>query len=995
MKFCKPLISFPKGTAFAVLCGFSVSTATHAASVFSDAAAGTTTNWDQNWNGAVTASANAPFNVLPDAAIPDIAFIDPGQTIEVDTAIDIAAGDVFINDLAGTASPATLNVKTGGSLTTGAMFLGDGDDAGVLNIQGGTLNTAGVTLSANNPLNVVTVSSGSLANSTSVINVAAGQFNVTGGAVTSDAGLSLTGGEFNQSAGAVTLTDPSPEGGTFQVMPGGTTGTLNLSGGDFIVAGAAGATDTIQFRGIINISGGTMSAQGGQAFGDAATVFNIIGDDADITIDRFNNSTAGRSATFNFVFDESGVSNFKGVGYASLSTTTITIDGSAYNGGPASFELFDYNNIATECPSVTITGFGVEGVDYTFSQSAVTNNFTLTVITGLSEADLTWDGETDANWSTATNWLGDVAPTGAGGEVLEFVGVTNAATSNDLSAGNSYGEIRFSNRGDGESFTLAGNSIQLEGPILSTAVTTPGTDAITDSISLDIELTGGNSLVNLGEDHDLEISGVISEDASGLGLNKDGAGFLTLSNENTYTGVTTVSDGFLRILNEGALGVSGAASGTVVEAGATLHLVGDLTLAEDLTIGGNGDTQNVGALRPDGDITLDGLVTLTSGVRTQPTGGGTLTYNGGITHTGTGVSLSAIGSSTFNSTVDLGTGNFSGGGGGTNVFNVSGNTWGQTGLAFSHTIQLGVSDAIPATSDLVFGFTTTGNSTGALDLNGFDQTVASIETRTSALGIGANNVITGGGTLTVNQDVDTTFEGVIESTTSIVKSGIGILTLSGANTYTGDTTVDAGTLSIASAFLPNFATVSVADGAVLNLNYTGTDSVSVLILDGTSLVPGVYDAATHPASLSGTGSITVTGAIAGYSAWASTNAPAGNPEDDFDGDGVANGVEYVLGGDKDTNDSGKVPCVTVNGGDMVFSFERDQDSIDGTTAVQVEVGTDLMTFPAVYPVSDNAVAASPGVTVAKDSPAAGIDTVTLTIPQAPDAKKFARLVVTP
>jgi hypothetical protein len=132
-----------------------------------------------------------------------------------------------------------------------------------------------------------------------------------------------------------------------------------------------------------------------------------------------------------------------------------------------------------------------------------------------------------------------------------------------------------------------------------------------------------------------------------------------------------------------------------------------------------------------------------------------------------------------------------------------------------------------------------------------------------------------------------------------------------------------------------------------------------------------------------------------YNAWASTNAPTGDPDDDFDGDGVSNAVEFVLGGDKDTNDLDKLPVTSTSGGDMLFTFERDQASIDASTTLEIETSTDLVTWdtsPSPYTVPDAAVANNPGVTVVKDS-SAGFDTVTLQVPQSPDAKKFARLKV--
>ena len=131
--------------------------------------------------------------------------------------------------------------------------------------------------------------------------------------------------------------------------------------------------------------------------------------------------------------------------------------------------------------------------------------------------------------------------------------------------------------------------------------------------------------------------------------------------------------------------------------------------------------------------------------------------------------------------------------------------------------------------------------------------------------------------------------------------------------------------------------------------------------------------------------------VSGYDAWKIVNAPTGTAADDYDGDGVSNGVEYVLGGTKDTNDSGKLPKLSTVGGNRVYTFTRDQKSIDGSTTVEIEVGTNLATWPTIYTVPDTAQSHNPGVTVVKGT--SGFDTVTLTLPQSPDATEFARLKV--
>jgi hypothetical protein len=130
-----------------------------------------------------------------------------------------------------------------------------------------------------------------------------------------------------------------------------------------------------------------------------------------------------------------------------------------------------------------------------------------------------------------------------------------------------------------------------------------------------------------------------------------------------------------------------------------------------------------------------------------------------------------------------------------------------------------------------------------------------------------------------------------------------------------------------------------------------------------------------------------------YTTWALTNAPntGNNPAADEDGDGVSNGLEFVLKGTITTNDLGKLPTVaTTPGGDMTFTFVRDQDSVDASVAVSIEVGTTLASWPDVYPVPDAAPGAPPVAVVDNGD---GTDTVTLTLTRAPDTEKFARLKV--
>lgn len=128
-----------------------------------------------------------------------------------------------------------------------------------------------------------------------------------------------------------------------------------------------------------------------------------------------------------------------------------------------------------------------------------------------------------------------------------------------------------------------------------------------------------------------------------------------------------------------------------------------------------------------------------------------------------------------------------------------------------------------------------GVSSGAtFQLNGFDETVASLK--------GSGSVVNGtasAATLTVNLAGNDTFIGVLggagtnDNNFGVTKSGAGTFTLSGANSYTGATTITTGTLRYgAFSVLSDTTAVTVSSPGVLNLATFG-DIVGSLAGDGT------------------------------------------------------------------------------------------------------------------------------------------------------------------
>ena len=74
----------------------------------------------------------------------------------------------------------------------------------------------------------------------------------------------------------------------------------------------------------------------------------------------------------------------------------------------------------------------------------------------------------------------------------------------------------------------------------------------------------------------------------------------------------------------------------------------------------------------------------------------------------------------------------------------------------------------------------------------------------------------------------------------ITKKGTGKWALTGANTYTGDTTVEAGILSMNNAFLADTSAVRVSTGGILDLNFGGSDIVGSLFLNGAAQANGLW-----------------------------------------------------------------------------------------------------------------------------------------------------------
>jgi len=118
--------------------------------------------------------------------------------------------------------------------------------------------------------------------------------------------------------------------------------------------------------------------------------------------------------------------------------------------------------------------------------------------------------------------------------------------------------------------------------------------------------------------------------------------------------------------------------------------------------------------------------------------------------------------------------------------------------------------------------------------------------------------VTVNGTTTLNANAGyLNFDGVITGTGSIVVNGSLGVSLTASNAYSGNTTINGGTLGLDWPSLASSSTITIASNAVLNLNFTDTNTVAALVLNGVSQPAGIYDATSGAPYITGSGALNV------------------------------------------------------------------------------------------------------------------------------------------
>ena len=766
----------------------------------------------------------------------------------------------------------TLNLNSGGTLRTGGtdgLLIAEG--GGTLNLAGGTLQVIGSALTTAVPATLAAATtstvdtaglaatlSGVLSGSGSFVKTGTGTLTLSGantysGDTTVNAGTLATPGEFSANA-AVIVSGPTAaltSGGNLQIGQNGT-GTLAVTGGGSVTSAG------LLYLG--NGIGGTASAGTASVTGTGSTLTVGTGGTGTLQLGYFGAGTltvgsGGTVAAGNLIFAAAP-------GYSG--TLNLNSGGTLALGG--------VNGLRNDGTAA----FNFSGGTLRVAGSALTSSVPATLAAATTSTVDT--AGLAATLSGVLSGSGALVKTGVG--LLTLTGA-NTYTGGTTVTGGLLAFPSFAPFGTG-TVSLDGGGLQW-----ATGVTTDV------SASARFNRTLGSS-GGIFDTNGNKVTLASALSGSG-GLTKSGAGTLSLTaTTNTYTGGTTVTGGILSVTNEARLGPGNLAitggtlasaqnfaiasrTATVSGAGATLA-VGDLNGGNqslyvgyfggaatlDIASGGNVSAPQIVFNPGVGTINVNPGGTLTVGYYLGNSGnlnlaGGTLRFTTSnpnilasfaltnastIDTNGTDIQMGINGSSGLFS----GTGSLTKAGTGTLTL-YGANTYTGATIVSGGTLALGHNNTLPDASAV------TVNSGATLNFGSLSDTVGSLA--------GAGSVILGSGTVPIGADqTSTTFSGDLSGTGRLTKIGSGTLTLTGASTHSGGTTVSTGLVNFNS--LANFGTgtVSLAGGGLQWATGTTTD-VSPRLADlggGGSTFDTNGNSVTLATALTGSGRLIKTGA---------------------------------------------------------------------------------------------------------------------------------------
>ncbi|WP_181178361.1 autotransporter-associated beta strand repeat-containing protein [Mesorhizobium sp. B4-1-3] len=821
--------------------------------------------------------------------------------------LDLGGFDTTFVSLAGTGGSVAMggnNLTING--TTSASYGGNIAGSGGL-IKGGTgtLTLAG----ANTYTGATTVQGGTLVlnfaaggapasniiSNLSTLDMSGGSLTVTGGSVANAQSFAQT----NITAGSNTISATSGSGGLTLNL-----GNINHTGGlvNFVLP-ASGNIKT------------TSAALGGWATvssGATTDYAQVVGGNITALTSYATKDDASTWVDGDIVSDTGGAANTQYFG-----TVSDAVDNQVQLGG--------LKYTVAKASTVTIAGGNTLGVDGTIIVGSSVGNNTQTITGGQLTGPIGGGtlGILQNNTGTFVIQSTVVDNSGPIGVTVAGTGTVNLTANNTYTGATtvSGGTLWVGTIGNGGTASAVGASSNASSNLVlenGRLLYTGGTSATDRGFTL---VNGGSSrtidVANAAAN--LTFTGLVTS-PDDAGLTKAGAGTLTLANAaNDYVGPTSITGG---ILSVGTLANGGVASGIgrsssassnlLLSGGGTLQYTGATTSTDrafTLGAGGGGfDVANAGTR-----LTVSGTGVGPAGTGALiKNGAGTLILSGTNTYVGGTVvnagTLQAGSTQAFGgAAAGVGVGGMTVNSGATLALAGFDNTVG--GLNGNGTVALG-SATLKTNNNGTFsgsitgsgGFTSAGNTqimtgcnntySGATTLAGGNITTDCIQNGGAASGIGASasassnlifnsgNLAYTGGTVTTDRgftltgngginvtDAATTltFTGTVVGPAGLIKNGAGTLVLSGTNTYSGGTTVNAGILRAGSAqAFGGSGGMNVVGGATLDLNgfdntvYSLDGAGNVSMGAGTLTIMGYYGG-TFTGAISGTGGITRTG----------------------------------------------------------------------------------------------------------------------------------------
>jgi len=680
--------------------------------------------------------------------------------------------------------------------------------------------------------------------------------------------------------------------------------TATINGGKLILSGsgtAVSATFTINLGGTLTLDNSSTNIA--SRLGDALALtmnggnFNFIGSNTASTNAAETTGALTPVSGHNVVTVTPGTGGSTTMSFTTLTRSagaTVLFRGTGLGSTPAA-------NISTLTFPTTPPGLTGAG--------GAANSTTISIIKGcFGDSSLSGTGSDMVTYNIGnTNGLRLLNGAGFSGEYAAAFGTANANVK--LTAGTAattqsinsliLNGFDVTNPGSAQTLTLA--SASLSGNILmNSANTIAGANTTIGITTIELPiLVSANAT----------ISAIIGTATTGS-LDVSGTGNLTISAAAAYTGTTFINNATLTYGNNNII-----SSGAVTVVGGTYNLAGNSDTIGALNI--NAGTVASGA----GTLTLGGTVTTTANNNVSSTISGNLGL--GATRSfniadGTAVDndvvISAVISGGFAITKDTGTGVL--------VFSGS-NTYSGTTTINAGTLRLGATgDATNTPLGTTAGGTLVVGASSALDLNGYTLGTSEALSLNGALAGGAlqnlssatatyNGLITLAGASTIISnygDINIANSGTITGATfgltiggsgngtlasiigttsgTLTKNGVGMWTLSGNSTYTGTTTISAGTFRLgtggSSGNGPLGTTgnaTSITSGAMLDLNGNTLNTAEAITPNGTGIIgrgaiinnsssatgySGVITLGTAPTIANyGSGTLTLSGNIVG------------------------------------------------------------------------------------------------------------------------------------